>query len=172
MIQELVNFTANLDEDFKTLGSLPKEGLHILLKIVTNDLRGIRIDTTDIEYELYLKKQKDDISDFLNKCKTLQQNAWCINTNKCFDLPTKAIHTCSPFAVAFKREHLEDGAKYKANDGRKKQIYERFEPYFNKALDLFEDKEELEKYELFAGNVVQRGLAGDQEVRKSAFAAT
>ncbi|WP_080902797.1 hypothetical protein [Parabacteroides sp. Marseille-P3160] len=150
MIQELINFTANLDENFKVLGSLPKEGLHILLKIVTDNLGQTKIDTTDIEYELFSKKQKEEVSEFLNKCKTLQQNAWCINTNKCLDLPTKAIHTCSPFAVAFKREHLEGGAKYKANAGKRKpQIYERFDAYFNKALELFENKEESEKYEIF-----------------------
>ncbi|MCK9626659.1 MAG: hypothetical protein M0R23_09440 [Bacteroidales bacterium] len=150
MIQELINFTASLDENFKTLGSLPKEGLHILLKIVTDDLGQTQIDTTDFEDELYSKKQKDDVSDFLNKCKTLQQNAWCINTNKCFDLPTKAIHSCSPFAVAFKREHLDGGVKYKANASKKKtQIYERFNTYFNNAFDLFENKEESEKYEIF-----------------------
>ncbi len=150
MIQELINFTASLDENFKTLGSLPKEGLHILLKIGTDDLEQIRIDTTDFEYELYSKKQKDDVSDFLNKCKYLQQNVWCINTNKCFDLPTKAIHSCSPFAVVFKREHLEGGAKFIANATRhNRQIYERFDTYFNKSFDLFENKEESEKYEIF-----------------------
>ena len=150
MIHELINFTANLDEDFKTLGSLPKEGLHILMKIASDNSGQPKINTTDFEYELYSKKQKEDVSDFLNKSKTLQQNAWCINTNKCFDLPTKAIHSCSPFAVAFKREHLEGGTKYRTNAGKKKpQIYERFDNYFIKAFELFENKDEAERYEIF-----------------------
>lgn len=148
MIKELINFTENLDEEFKNLGSVPKEGLHVLMKLVVSESGEMNIDTTNFEYEQYFKKQKGEVSDFLNQCKLLQQNAWCIDTNKCFDLPTKAIHTCSPFAVAFKREHLEGGAKYKNNVGKKKQIYERFGEYFNRAFDLFENKEESEKYML------------------------
>lgn len=149
MIRELINFTANLDEESKNLGSVPKEGLHVRLKIVTDELSSTSIDVTNFEYELYSKKQKEEVSDYLTQCKTLHQNAWCIDTNKCFDLPIKAIHTCSPFAVAFKREHLEGGAKYKENIGKKKQIYERFDDYFNKAFSLFEKREDSEKYVFF-----------------------
>ncbi|MFT4202408.1 MAG: hypothetical protein QM610_00705 [Chitinophagaceae bacterium] len=150
MIKELVNFTANLDEDFKNLGSMPKEGLHILLRKVVNDTAEVSIDGDNFRYELYSKKQKDDVSDFLNQCKLLHQNAWCIDTNKCFDLPTKAIHTCSPFVVAFKREHLKGGAKYEENEGKKKkQLYDRFGDYFNKAFILFENKDNSEKYVIF-----------------------
>ncbi|WP_332912014.1 hypothetical protein [Algoriphagus boritolerans] len=80
----------------------------------------------------------------------MHQNAWCIDTYKCFDLPTKAIHTCSPFAVAFKREHLEGGAKFSENQSKKKkQIYERFNDYFTKAFLLFKEEEEQEKYVIF-----------------------
>lgn len=149
MIKELINFTENLDEEFKNLGSTPKEGLHIRIKFLLSESGETSIDTSDIEYEQYSKKQKGEVSDFLNQCKLLHQNAWCIDTNKCFDLPTKAIHTCSPFAVAFKQEHLEGGAKFKENIGKKKQIYERFGEYFTKAFDLFENKEDAEKYILF-----------------------
>src|SRR5690554_449102 len=111
MIRELINFTDTIDDGFLTLGSSPKEGLHILLQLNTNDKEEAFIDFENIQYEQYFKKQKTEISSFLNFCKTLHQNAWCIDTNKCFDLPTKAIHTCSPFVVAFKREHLEGGVK-------------------------------------------------------------
>jgi CRISPR-associated protein Csh1 len=149
MIKELINFTENLDEEFKNLGSTPKEGLHIRIKLIASESGETSIDTSDFEYEQYSKKQKNEVSDFLRQCKLLHQNAWCIDTNKCFDLPTKAIHTCSPFAVAFKREHLEGGGKFKENEGKKKQIYERFGEYFVKAFDLFEDKEDAEKYVLF-----------------------
>lgn len=149
MIKELINFAENLDEEFKKMGSVPKEGLHIRLKIIIDELGTTKIDTENVEFELFSKKQKGEISDFLSECKLLHQNAWCIDTNKCFDLPTKAIHSCSPFAVAFKREHLEGGEKYKANSGKKKQIYDRFEEYFNKAFELFENKEDSEKYVIF-----------------------
>lgn len=146
MIKELINFIANLDEEFKNLGSVPKEGLHVRMKLVVNESGEVNIDSKNFEYEQYSKKQKGEGSDFLSQCKLLHQNAWCIDTNKCFDLPTKAIHTCSPFAIAFKREHLEGGAKFKENIGKKKQIYDRFGEYFTKTFDLFENKEDVEKY--------------------------
>ncbi len=149
MIKELINFTENLDEEFKNLGSMPKEGLHIHMKLFVSEIGEASIDISDFEYEQYSKKQRGEISYFLRMCKLLHQNAWCIDTNKCFDLPTKAIHTCSPFAVAFKREHLEGGAKFKENIGKKKQLYERFGEYFTKSFDLFENKEDTEKYILF-----------------------
>lgn len=149
MIKELINFTENLEEEFKNLGSTPKEGLHIRMKLFVSESGEAKIDTSYFEYEQYSKKQKGEISDFLSQCKLLHQNAWCIDTYKCFDLPTKAIHTCSPFAVAFKREHLEGGEKFKANIGKKKQIYERFGEYFTKAFELFENKEDVEKYILY-----------------------
>lgn len=150
MIKELINFTENLDEEFKNLGSSPKEGLHILMRFHTDESGKVSLNTTDFDYEYFSKKQKNEISTFLEYCKLLHQNAWCIDTNKCFDLPTKAIHTCSPFALAFKREHLEGGEKFKENQGKKKkQIYERFNDYFAKAFSLFSNEEEQEKYVLF-----------------------
>ncbi|MDD3771754.1 MAG: hypothetical protein PHC38_03755 [Weeksellaceae bacterium] len=156
MIRELINFTDTIDDGFLTLGSSPKEGLHILLQLNTNDKEEAFIDFENIQYEQYFKKQKTEISSFLNFCKTLHQNAWCIDTNKCFDLPTKAIHTCSPFVVAFKREHLEGGVKYKNNQTKKKkQIYERFGDYFEKAFFLLEDEDEKDLYKVFERFFVQ-----------------
>lgn len=150
MLKELINFAENLDEEFKNLGSSPKEGLHILMKYQTDESGIISMDTANYQYEFFSKKQKADTSEFLEHCKLLHQNAWCIDTNKCFDLPTKAIHTCSPFALAFKREHLEGGTKFNENQGKKKkQIYERFNDYFLRAFSLFKEEEEHEKYVIF-----------------------
>lgn len=150
MIKELINFTNSLDDDFKTLGSKPKEGLHIFVDKVVEDAGNSFIDIDKFESEVYSKKSREEISDFLKKCKWFHQNAWCIDTNKCFDLPTKAIHSCSPFCVAFKREHLKGGGKYVINEKDKKsQIYDRFNSYFEKAFSLFEDEEERFAYEIF-----------------------
>ncbi|MEZ4968875.1 MAG: hypothetical protein R2814_04295 [Flavobacteriaceae bacterium] len=147
MIKELINFANNLDEEYKNLGSLPKEGLHILINSIVNAIGEVKIDLKDFKHEQFSKKQKDEPSEFLSHCKLLHQNAWCIDTNKCFDLPTKAIHSCSPFVMAFKKEHLEGGSKYKENQTkRKKQINERFSDYFQKAFGLFEDDAQKEKY--------------------------
>lgn len=149
MIKEIVNFTNHLDEGFKILGFKPKEGLHILIsKIIENGIS--KIDLQNFQYEKFDKKMKaEDESEFLEVCKIKQKNSWCVNTNKCFDLPTKAIHSCSPFCVAFKREHLKGGKKYKQYEGNKPQIYERFSTYFEKAFSLFQSPEEAEKYKLF-----------------------
>ncbi len=147
MIKEIVNFTKNLDEDFKNLGVSPKEGLHIILNI--KDVDGVlSIDKQNYQFAIYSKKIEEN--ELLERCKFLSQNAWCIDTNKCFDLPTKAIHSCSPFLVAFKREHLEGGEKHKANvANKKKQIYERFGEYFAKTEALFMTEEDKLKNQVF-----------------------
>lgn len=148
MIKELINFTTNIAEDFLNLGITPREGLHILLNTKIDD--GVsHIDMIDYQYSIYSKKMKEE-TDLLIKCKFLSQNAWCIDTNKCFDLPTKAIHSCSPYLVAFKREHLEGGEKYKNNQAaKKKQIYERWGDYFAKAELLFKDEQEKQENRVF-----------------------
>lgn len=149
MIKEIVNFMEVLPDEFKTMGSQPKEGLHVLMHQRVNEDQITSIDLEDFQYELYTKKDTA-VSAYLEDCKLRHQNAWCINTNKCFDLPIKAIHSCSPFVVAFKREHLKGGGKYQANEKeRKKQIYERFDTYFEKAFQLFEQEGDAFKYEVF-----------------------
>lgn len=147
MIKELVNFTKNLDESFKNLEVKCREGLHIILQIVNND-NVLSINTTPTNFEIYSKKMTTE-TEFINRCKFLSQNAWCIDTNKCFDLPTKAIHSCSPFLVAFKREHLMGGGKFIENAAKnKKQVNERFGSYFEKGFELLEEGEKY-KYTVF-----------------------
>lgn len=137
MIKEIVHFVENLEEEFKSRGIKPKEGLHILVPII-EDKKGSRLDINAIQYERYTKKR--ETSPLLNKCANLAVNAWMVNTNKCFDLPKKAIHSCSPFCASFKREHLEGGAKYLANEKKgDSQIYDRFVNYFEKTATLAAD---------------------------------
>lgn len=134
MLTELINFTKTLGDDFKGLGLSPKEGLHILLEVDSDGNLPNRFET--VQYAFYSKKIKGEESVLLEKCKQLQENAWCVNTNKCFD-PKKAIHTCSPFAVAFKKEHLEGGIKFKINIQKgNPQIQERFSIYFKKVESM------------------------------------
>lgn len=144
MIKELVIFSESLSEDFKALEKTPKEGLHILLQIKEDGLINTSADT--IHFEYYNKKM-DDISPFLKKCLQLQENAWMIDAYKTFDAPSKAIHTCQPFAMGFKREYLEGGKKYTSNEENgKSQVFERFESYFEKTDDLLpRDNDELKK---------------------------
>jgi len=148
MIREIINFTNNLSEDFKQEGVKPREGLHIVLKSLNKE-GLISLDTQNFRYEIYSKKMKEE-TDFIVGCKFLSQNAWCIDTNKCFDLPTKAIHSCSPYLVAFKREHLEGGEKFNENKKKNKnQLTERISIYFEKAKNLFPSEEEKLSNQIF-----------------------
>src|SRR5690554_2626081 len=144
MIKELVNFSQSLNEDFKSLGKEPKEGLHILIQIKENDELNLSVDS--IRFEYYNKKM-EEISPFLKSCIQFQENSWMIDAYKTFDAPAKAIHTCQPFALGFKREYLEGGKKFISNvENEKSQVFERFESYFEKAAELLgENEDELVK---------------------------
>ncbi len=159
MLTEIINFTNTLSDDFKSLGMQPKKGLHILLKV--DDNGNVITKAESIEYGFYAKKMKDELSLFLQKCMQLQENAWCINTNKCYDLPTKAIHTCSPFCIAFRKEHLKGGTKFKVNAEKEKpQLQERFKDiYFEKAKETIEESnvKQLNAFQSFLNLFVNGG---------------
>lgn len=149
MIKEIIKFMELLPEDFKMKGSQPKDGLHIEVRLKLDDNQVYRIDTENIHYEMYSSKKKES-SPFLEKCKARQQSAWWINAHKNYDHPEKAIQSCSPFLVAFKREYLKGGDKFIKNDSESKsQIYDRFNSYFEKAFQLFDEDQEFEMYEVF-----------------------
>lgn len=143
MLKELINFTNSLDPELKAIGMTPKEGLHILLSFEGQD--GQLSISIKPESVVYSKKDKE-----LDKTKkrfaTLANLAWMVNTNKCFDLPSKGIHSCSPYCLAFKRESIRGGAKF--NDAKIK-LYERISAYFDKSLELLEDESEKERAKVF-----------------------
>lgn len=148
MIKELSNFINTLDPELKALGMKPKEGLHLLLRIQEKDSKHFINSNSLVQHAFTRKKYllPEEIS-FLHKCTSLEQYSWCVNTNKCFDLPIKAIHSCSPYCIALKRENLTGGEKYKANT--KSQVYERISDYFNKAISLLESEEEIQIVKIF-----------------------
>ena len=140
MIKEIVQLVERLPEKLKAKGLKPKEGLHIMLSMKLRDDTWI-MDAESIQWEHYSKKS-GEVSTFLERCMQLQIKAWMIDTNKCFDLPTKAIHSCSPYCIGFKREHLEGGKKFEANaDKKKDQITDRIGNYFSKAYELVSEEE-------------------------------
>lgn len=143
MIKELINFTNSLDSELKAIGMTPKEGLHILLSFEEQD--GQFSISEKIEYEIYSKKDKE-LTTAKKRFATLANLAWMVNTNKCFDLPSKGIHSCSPYCLAFKRESIRGGAKF--NDAKIK-LYERISAYFDKSLELLEDESEKERAKVF-----------------------
>lgn len=143
MIKELIQFTNSLDDELKAIGVIPKEGLHVMLSLVekNEELKISNIPT----YEVFSKKSVSDTS-FLKKCAALAQLSWMVNTNKCFDLPAKGIHSCSPFCLAFKRESIYGGGKF--NEAKIK-LYDRVESYFNKTNELLEEGADKEKAKIF-----------------------
>lgn len=100
MIKELVQFTESIS-DLKDVGLQPKYGLYIQLRIDNDDGH---LTLKVIHSEVFGKKTESNA--FLKHCASVVQNTWMVDTNKCFDLPTKGIHSCSPYCVAFKREGL------------------------------------------------------------------
>lgn len=149
MLRELINFTDSLDPEFKALGMKPKEGLHIFLEIKTDGENH----WIDENIEVAFTRKKDltpDENALIRLSSILTQISWCVNTNKCFDLPIKAIHSCSPYCLAIKRENLVGGEKYANNaTGKKSQVYERISAYFGKAYELVDSKEEKQYLEIF-----------------------
>lgn len=157
MIRELVNFTKNLDENFKNLGVKPKEGLHILLKLKEED-DTLVLDLKNVQYEMYTKNKKIlEESDFLKKCKFLSQNAWCISTDKCLDLPAKGIQSCSPYSVGFKPDFFNGGGQnVKNKEKNKAAIPKRFADYFEKALVLLPNQQNEEKCKIFSNFFIKK----------------
>ncbi len=146
MIKEIVNFTKNLDEEFKNLEVKPKEGLHIMLQM--SEVDGVwQMNLDDLTFELYNKKLSEE-SNFIQKCKFLSKYAWYVESNKAFD---KGIHTASPYAVAFKREFLDGGGiNVSDREKNKREIPERFKnKYFSNALKLLGDKNEIQRITVF-----------------------
>lgn len=149
MIKEIVEFTKSVADSLKDFRPKPKVGLHILLNLEDkND--SWYLDTQNHQYERYTFLGKE--SDFLNRCAEMQQSAWyIIELEKSFDLPEKAIHSCSPLCVGFKKTYLKGGERFNKNQEatEKSQIYGRFGRYFDKAFSYLESDNDKEKYKIF-----------------------
>ncbi len=140
MIKELINFSESLSEDFKAIGKLPKEGLHILLQVKDDGTLNLSADA--IQYG-YFNKKMEEVSPFLTKCLLLQENSWMVDTNKCLDTTTRAIHSCSAYSVGIKRDNLKGGANYeKRMKEGKNLVYGSFETYFQKANEILNTVDE------------------------------
>lgn len=128
MIKELTQFIQSVPKLVRERALEPKAGIHILISF---DEYG---NSSIVDSERFLGKKHGLISTFLQDCAVRQEAAWMIDTNKCFDLPMKGIHSASPYCLAFKRESWIGGDKY-PSDGSKSNILERLESYFSKTLD-------------------------------------
>jgi len=148
MIKELTNFIDRLDPEMKALGMKPKEGLHIMLNLQQENGQFLFNEKAIVQTAHTRKKaQSQKEIEFLKLCSTLDHLSWSVNTNKCFDLPVKAIHSCSPYCLAIKQENLTNGEKYKVNN--KTKVFDRISSYFRKAGELLEKEEEKQNLKIF-----------------------
>lgn len=145
MIKEISNFMESVPSGLKGMGIKPKKGIHVLLGF-QKERDTLFMNEKSIRKVCYTGNAKETDFSFLQQCAGLAQVAWCVNTNKCFDLPTKGIHSCSPYCIAFKKESLEGGGKYEKD---KIKIYERIGSYFDTAFALLDDPKEVEKLTVF-----------------------
>lgn len=145
MITELSNFTTILQPIFAEIGLKPKEGLNILMRPQLDDEGNYSI-SKDFSWAVYTKKTSE-LDPNLFKCAKLTKSAWMIDTFKCLDAPYKAIHSCSPFCLAFKRSALTGGETFLSvlsdikKGKKKKQIYERIGDYFERTWEYLTDEE-------------------------------
>ncbi|MBN8650564.1 MAG: hypothetical protein J0L67_04015 [Cytophagales bacterium] len=138
MIRELVQFVKDIPETVKERAIEPKTGLHILVRF---DEEG---NGSIVGSERYLGRKHGESSQFLKDCALRQEAAWMIDTNKCFDLPMKGLHSASPYCLAFKRESWIGGEKF-PTESNKQNILERLPAYFSKSFDEKFQLSEVEK---------------------------
>jgi CRISPR-associated protein Csh1 len=152
MLKEIIQFTQSIleDETFSNLGMVPKEGLHIILKVESEE--GKLKISEDAEYSVFSEKTKEILPLHLKCAQWWKASTMLgtIDTYKVFDVPAKAIHTISPFCLGLKRTNLEGGSQFLDNFSKgKSQVYERINGYFTKAKDLLESDEDKSICEIF-----------------------
>jgi CRISPR-associated protein Csh1 len=162
MIKEIAQFTASILNDpiIRSFGIAPKEGLHIILSIEKSPTQH-QISKTPTYIGHYSKKNKE-IPEPLLRCANywrLSTKLGEVDTNKVLDVPTKAIHTVSPYCVGLKRTNLEGGEQYAQNQlSSKSQFYDRINGYFNKATAFAETDEQKQIADAFRTALNDRTL--------------
>jgi CRISPR-associated protein Csh1 len=143
MIKELVQFVNEIPEYVVDMALEPKKGFHTLICFDDAGLGKVM----NVEY--FQGEKHGQISNFLKQCASKQEAAWMIDTNKCFDLPTKGIHTASPFSIGFKAvmSKADKNNKVKSKELSKltptkqykisiaESVVNRLDAYFEKSLD-------------------------------------
>lgn len=119
MIKEICQFMEDLDPTIKSLIPKLKNGVHILLEVQNGQ--------TVLKDFAFTSDENSGKGAFLEKCALMAHTAWMIDTNKCFDLPKKSIHTCSPFCLGMKKSSVID------------DTFNRVDDYFKKAIAMFSD---------------------------------
>lgn len=153
MIKEIAQFTDMVlkDSAYSNFGVTPKDGLHIVLKVEQTE-EQITIAETPAFFALFNAK-KSEMTPELMKCTQRWKYSTMlgtVDTFKVFDVPSKAIHTVSPFCIGLKRTNLEGGEQYALNHSQNKsQVYERIDSYFAKAMPFTEEAQDQKIAEAF-----------------------
>lgn len=153
MIKEIAQFTDKvlMDSAYSNFGVTPKDGLHIVLKVEQTE-EQITIAETPAFFALFNAK-KSEMTPELMKCTQRWKYSTMlgtVDTFKVFDVPSKAIHTVSPFCIGLKRTNLEGGEQYALNHSQNKsQVYERIDLYFAKAMPFTEEAQDQKIAEAF-----------------------
>lgn len=117
MIKEICQFMEELDPLIKEMIPKIKNGVHILL--------AVEDDKVFVKDYAFTSDADNGKGKFLKECAQFAHTAWMIDTNKCFDLPKKAIHSCSPYCLGLKKSSLND------------ETFGRVDDYFKKAILMF-----------------------------------
>lgn len=142
MIKEFVQF-AEAITDFKNIGLTPKEGIYICLHLENKNGEWF-IDIRQYQNASY--KKNKELDGFLKICTEVLKSGWMVNTNKCFDTPEKAIHSCSPYMIAFKKDSL-------TKQGKGASLAGRLNRYFSKAKELLDDEGEKGRIDEFKNSL-------------------
>lgn len=140
MIQEIVNYTKHLKEESPKIfedGLEPSKGLHIFVELNGNGKAINFPGVKGVDWDYYDGEEK---SEFLKKIIPYEQfiQRIGITMNKAFD-KKKQIVSCSPYAISFKKEKLEND---KLEGDSFEKIINLLPYYFDKGLEECIDKNE------------------------------
>lgn len=153
MIKEIAQFTDMVlkDSAYSNFGVTPKDGLHIVLKVEQTE-EQITIAETPAFFALFNAKKSEMTPELMECTQRWKYSTMLgtVDTFKVFDVPSKAIHTVSPFCIGLKRTNLEGGEQYALNHSQNKsQVYERIDSYFAKAMPFTEEAQDQKIAEAF-----------------------
>jgi CRISPR-associated protein Csh1 len=136
MIQEIINFVKDLENDYPEvfeLNKTPSPGLHFWVEL---DEKGNWKNNPPVEGKDYVVYDGQEKLQKLHY-KAVQYSEFgrtvggVTDTNKCLDLPAKKIHSCSPFIISFRKKEFSN-------------VTERINVYFEKATCVcLEQSDEL-----------------------------
>lgn len=143
MIREIINFVKDLEADYPEVFELnkkPSPGLHLWVEL--NEEGNWKNNPPEEGKDYVVYDGKKEIDKILKKAIQYSNYGRTVggvtDTNKCLDLPSKKIHSCSPFIISYRRKEFDN-------------VHERVNLYFDKAISIcIDEKEENIKQKVYA----------------------